>query len=66
MECEREFKCDQFKKIFSDNKKLVFHMRYVYSDKKDCSLCKETFSSKRDLKQPILNVHKTQEHISLC
>ena len=48
VEYEREFKCDQCEKIFADNNKLVRHMRDVHSDRKDCSLCTETFSSKRN------------------
>ena len=59
MEYERDIKCDQCEKIFADNNKLVRHMRDVHSDIKDCSLCTEPFSSKKNLKQYIQTVHKT-------
>ena len=41
-------------------------MRDVHSDRNDCSLCTESFSSKRNLKQQMQNVHKTQEQIIFC
>ena len=33
LEYERKIKCDQCKKIFADNNKLVGHMRDVHSDR---------------------------------